>query len=189
MTSSQPLTPHEQLAYTDGQCALFVLAAHPLVGGVPTRLVAADPRHLETLGSPPDEPYDVHVFLHHADGTATDAEGRRPLALLLRDFGVRRGYAYRLETEAAVEAFGSPDPALVAALNRRLRELGWADGAPEPDRALHTAKGFRAARAAAQIWWPAWSSAAREPRSVQSGEASEGVERFSSPVLPCRPRM
>ena len=157
MTTPSPLTRAEQYGYTNGGCAIFVAAAHRVVGGTPTVLRTTDPRHLEAHGWPQDEPLDLHIFLTLPDGSVVDAEGRRTLAQLKRDFGVRAGYTHEVLDNVPLSALGTPGPALVGALEQRLRELGWtAAGVPEADRGLNRRGVFAQAADAFQSWWPIW---------------------------------
>lgn len=94
----QALPLFAQLDYTDGLCAPFAVAASRLLGTTLAVLHCADPRQFRAHDWPEDVPLQLHVFTVDADGAAIDAEGRRPMDDLLRSFGVRRGYKFRLET-------------------------------------------------------------------------------------------
>lgn len=155
--TANPLTLPEQYVYTSGACQIFIAAAQRVVGGVPTVIVATDERQLEAHGYPTDEPLDLHIALKMDDGTFVDAEGRRSLDALLDAFGVEEDYSYDIKDDAALDALGKPKrPELVDALEKRLRELGWEEGAPPASGDLQDRKLFRQASEQAHTWWPQW---------------------------------
>lgn len=169
----ESLDLHEQVVYTNGQAAVFLLAAHRLVGGVPTLLVSTDARQLKQHDMPLDAPLVITGFLKMPEGDAVDAEGRRPLQGsmgLLNAFGVKRGYRYELRPEDDWDRvwaeLGTPDPVLVDALEARLRTLGWADGVPPATGALSKKNVYREATSASNAWWDGWVASARLSASL-----------------------
>lgn len=170
----QHLEAWEQLVYTNGCCGVFVMAARRLMGGVPTVLVATDPRQLKRHDHPPDEPLDVHVFLQLPDGTAVDAEGRRSKERMARSFGVKSGYAHRFDPDPDGKIWNWGPNAkrkaemepYVEALYRRLVNLGWGPNAlPSAEDRLATKSSYRAAQAESEIQWPLWEARVEAQRT------------------------
>lgn len=137
-----------QLLFTDGGCADFATAYQAAHGGEVCVLWCADPRQFEAHDWPPSVPLALHAFVRRGDGTAVDAEGVRSLRALLTGFGVKRGYAHRVERgvspDGLVAAFGQPDAGREALAASLIREHGWDAGVPAFDGAL--AKNFAEAR-------------------------------------------
>lgn len=126
----------DQLLYTSGACASFALAARDAFGGELRMLWAADERQFRAHEWPPDVPLCLHVFLEMPDGRVLDAEGMRDPKSLLRAFGVKRGYAFRLDEtvtpdDVAAQFPQTPDTVLNAA--RALRHGGWRALGDVPD--------------------------------------------------------
>lgn len=96
----------DQFDYTNGGCSIFAIAAQRRFGGQLVMLWCADPRQFERHDWPQDVPLCLHVFVRAEDGSAIDAEGRRPQEDLLKAFGVRRGWKYRLEDVDAAAVAG-----------------------------------------------------------------------------------
>lgn len=132
---------HEQLYFTDGQCAAFALALSETCGFAMREVRVRDPRYAEAHDYPADMEIEAHVFCVDEAGMAVDAEGRQTVARMLRGFGILEGYRHRI-VEARPEGM---DPDVLAFAERRISECEWAGrGAPDADGAL--AKRFSEAR-------------------------------------------
>lgn len=156
---AKPLTPVEQLAYTDGACHLFVRALARLVPGRHVVLCCTDPAVLDRHDWPRDEPIELHECLLLEDGRLADAEGVRPLAAMARGFGAAPATVDRhvFMRPAAPEGPLAPAQArMIDKIERRLRDLGWARALPEATDALADPADFARARRQLQQWWPQW---------------------------------
>jgi hypothetical protein len=168
--SAQPLTLVEQYVYTAGACQVFIAAAHRVVGGKPMVVITHEPSQLEDHGYPTDEPLELHIVLEMPDGSCVDAEGSRNLPGMLSAFGVQEDFDYELKRNAALTALGTPDPARVDALERRLRALGWEQGAPSGGITISDVPRsvFRKAQEQANDWWPQWVATEAIPDELKA---------------------
>ncbi len=134
MTGS-PLTLLEQIDHTDGLCGPFAVAAQALIGGSIRLLYCADPRQFRAHGWPASVPLCLHAFVDLGDGTVVDAEGRRPLSEMLRAFGVKPSYRYRIADDPDGSLVRSEFPLAckpdrVHKVTEMLDHHGWAAGVP-----------------------------------------------------------
>lgn len=131
----------DQFDYTNGGCSIFAIAAQRRFGGQLVMLWCADARQFARHDWPEDVPLCLHVFVRGRDGSAIDAEGCRPVQELLKAFGVRRGWTYRLEdVDAATVADhfrmkGNPEHHFAEVLDL-LDQHEWIDQVPAADGEL-----------------------------------------------------
>ena len=167
--SPTPLTLVEQYIYTAGACLVFVAAAHRVLGGDAMVVITNEPSQLEEHGYPEDEPLELHIVLEMPDGSCVDAEGSRSLPRMLSAFGVGEDFDYELTRGAPLTALGVPNAERVDALEKRLRELGWEQGAPTGHPTLsdlpHSV--FLKARDHANAWWSEWVEKGVAPSDIE----------------------
>lgn len=134
----------QRLASTDGCCHLWAVAIkEALPEGRIVSLLAKDPRTFEKWDWPEDARLELHHFVLMPDGRAVDGEGAQDLAVLLRKFGIKRGYAYSIEDYPAerqdLDWLDNEKPEWAAYIRKArdlLLSLGWNDGPPEYDGEL-----------------------------------------------------
>lgn len=131
---------HEQLRFTDGACVAFATALVERYGDQlrSVVLIVEDPRYAATLDYPADARISAHCFCLDQHEFAVDAEGRRPVAELVRAFGVRKGYKHHI-VEKPVCAGMDPDTCDHVRAQALLDTCGWPAEAiqiPRADGAL-----------------------------------------------------
>ncbi len=176
-SSAQPLSPVEQLVFTNGACDIFLAAVEQLVPGKCMVLRATDPRHLRLHDWPEDEPLELHVFLQLPSGDVLDAEGTRSLDALLKGFGVRQGWKYQIGSTGVKEAQRAP-PLLVERLKHRLEELGWGpEHLPVAQNLFEDKQVFQRVCTETQAWWNQWTAEAPLASETQEASIPEAPKR------------
>ena len=132
-------------------------------------VITNEPSQLEEHGYPEDEPLELHIVLEMPDGSCVDAEGSRSLPRMLGAFGVEEDFDYELKRGASLTSLGVPNAERVDALEKRLRELGWEQGAPAGHRTLSDLprSAFLKARDQANIWWSEWVETGTAPPDIE----------------------